>query len=185
MPKKYINELTIEQLKKVFSTNSILKDEIEEDMIETEMHYISEQMDYIRDSLSNWEIGAYYRCNINVNRYDEFILGMYEMDQSIPILDDKGSKLLESAVSLIDEYRNTDMIEEEEKLYTLDDEIKAVGKELENMLVNSIERILDYCTKEDRQLDYFIDFYIENRLDEYTYIEDDYILKLDITKTYK
>lgn len=186
MEKKYINELSREELIKVFDANEKLRHDIIGDMIETEMNYVSEQLDYVKDSLSDWEIGAYGHNYISIRNADDFIKGLNEMDNSIPAFSDDESKILKDAVKLRYKYHNTNMYSDE--FNELEEQVEAMANKLGSMLVKTYKRIFDGCYNRENQIDYFISFYSHARLDEHScYIvpeRNDYVLFEDVTKAY-
>ena len=69
---KYINELTDNEKRALIENNSALANMVYDDMIENEMYFITEQLDYIRDGLRDYSIGAYNRNIIIVSDAVEF-----------------------------------------------------------------------------------------------------------------
>lgn len=187
MTKKYIKDMSKEELVKVFHANSKLKDDIYEDMVESEMLFVSEQLDYLRDSLSDWSIGTYNRNYMTIGDSDKFIEGMIKLDNSIPLLIEDDLPKLKEAVELRDKYRNTDV--DSEEFEDLEEEVDEVAEELADLAVMRFTRRLDGLSKEEYQIDYFLDFYVDARLEEdgcYILADmKDYILYEDVVKSYK
>ncbi len=183
MEKKFILDMDTEELEKVFNANEKLRNDILDDMIETEMHYISEQLDYFRHSLSDWSIGTSQRNYMIVNDYASFINGVEKVEKAIPILIDSDKPVLEEAVKAVEEYRSANMYTDE--FEDIEINLTCMARNLADAVVHRFNQTLDGCFKEEYQLDYFIEFYSDARLDDNCYIDTpDYILKEDITKTY-
>lgn len=185
MEKKYIVDMSAEELAKVFDANAQLRDEVQNDMVETEMNYVSEQLDFVRGSLHDWSVGAYNHSYIIVNDPDKFVEGMETMDKSIPALLEEDRPLLQEALDILETYRNTEM--DTEEFDEAEMQLESIAEQLADRLVYRFSQTLDACCMDsERQLDYFIDFYSDARLDsESCYVDsEDYVLKEDITKTY-
>ena len=184
--KKYLKDLNNEELINVFHANQKLRDDIYDDMIETEMFYIGEQLDYLRDGLSDWNIGAYNRNYIEISDPSDFISALDAVEKAIPILIDKETPKLKYALELNDKYRFSEMYSDE--YYELKEELEEVAEELADIVVGRFTDILDGCSKEEYQIDYFIEFYSNSRLDGdkcYINVDDgDYILYEDTVKVY-
>lgn len=184
MNKKYLKDMSVEELKKVFNSNEQLRNDILDDMIDTEMFYIDEYLSFIRDSLSNWNIGVYDRNYITVSNLSGFIYGMEEMNNSIPVLIDEDTPLLTEALSILEEYRSVDMYTDEYE--ELEENLSNIVDKLSDRFIYRISQGLEGCYNEEYQLDYFLEFYSEARLDgDRCYIDnEDYILKEYIVKHY-
>lgn len=184
MTKKYLKDLTNDELTKVFHANEKLRSDIYEDMVETEMHYIGEQLDYLRDGLADWSIGAYNRNYISISDADKFIEALDDVEKAIPILIDEDAPRLKYALELREKYRNADMYSDEYD--ELEEELDEVAEGLAGLVARRFTQVLDGCGKEEYQVDYFIEFYSDSRLDgNECYIKgDSYILYEDTVKTY-
>lgn len=187
MNKKYIKDMNKEELTKVFHANSKLRNDIYEDMIETEMMYIGEQIDYLRDGMDDWSIGAYNRNYIYISNGDDFIKAVEEVEKSVPILIDDDKPMLDKALELRERYRSTNVYDDD--FDEIEEEMEVVARELADLVVERFTRRLDGCSKEEYQIDYFIEFYADSRLEEdECYImadNDSYILYEDMVKSYK
>ena len=181
MSKRFIGDLNREELKRVFENNEKLRSDIVEDMLDTEMYYIGEQLRYFNHSLSDWSIGVYNRNYMNISDSVKFIEGIFKMESSIPAFIDDDKPLLEDSKRLHDKYLNTNVYDDE--FEEIEVKIDEIAKALADRLLQRFNEILEGCYNEEWQLDYFIDFYVDSRLDSDCYIEgDDYILKQDTVK---
>jgi hypothetical protein len=170
--KKFISELTTEELKQVFKANHKLQGDVYEDMIDSEMHWIGEQLDYIRDSLRDWSIGAYGHNFIKIKDTDKFIAGLIKMDNGIPLFSDKDAKQIYEVEKLRDSFYNKDS--DDEDYEEVEEELEEAVKELAEAVVDKFTQRLYDCSNSDYQLDYFIEFYCDSRLEQdLVYIDDE------------
>ena len=173
---KHISELSIEELKKVFDKNEKLRYDVKNDMVKNEMFWIEEQMDYLRDSLSSWSIG---QCNrnqhITVKNPSDFIYNLAELQKSVPVLPIEYDDYIKEAIDLVEKYRSVDMYSNEYD--ELEERIEKIANELADAVKNQYTKILDdYCLDDKYAKEHFIEFYVDNRMDDTFYINDDYEL---------
>jgi hypothetical protein len=187
MTKKYLKDLSKEELTKVFHANSKLQGEIYDDMVESEMHWIGESLDYVREHLSDYSIGAYNRNYIRVKNADGFIARVEVMENEIPAFIDEDLPLLQKAYRVREEYREEEMYTD--RYYELEEELEELAKAVADQLAYRFTQQLDGCYKEEYQIDYFLDFYLDARMDdtEYYITDDSYTLYTDVsyTKSFK
>lgn len=186
MTKIYIEDMTIEELTKVFNANSTLRTLVQDDMLDTEMFYISEQMDFFKDSLIDWSIGPYDRNYnyITIGNASDFIDGLEDAEKAIPVLIDEDAPLLEKAIEKRNELNEIEMYTDE--FDEAGEALEAVAVELADIVLKHFGKSLEGCYDEEHQLEYFLEFYTSSRMVEETcYVDsEDFILKEDITKTY-
>jgi hypothetical protein len=184
MNKKYIGDLTKEELVKVFETNEKLRNDVSDDMVESEHLYAEEQMDFVRGSARNWSIGPGGHNYIGVSNADAFIVGLKEMDDSVPAFTDEEAKEIDAALKLREEYR-------EEEMYTdvydqLEEQLEEEAQKLADKLAAKFQRRFQDCFNRENKLDYFLDFYADTRLDADCYIiEGDYTLYQTVTNSFR
>lgn len=73
---KRFSELSNEQLTNIVNHSKKFRDELDEYIQESEMHWISEKLSCVKDSLANWSVGF---CNQNfliVRDYEGFVDGV-------------------------------------------------------------------------------------------------------------
>jgi hypothetical protein len=169
--KKYIEELTKEELKLVFKANYKLQTEVYEDMVDSELHWVGEQLDYIRASLLDWSIGANNYNYIKVKDNSGFIDGLIEMDKGIPLFNDTDAKQIYEVEKLRYELFNKDC--EDEDYDDVEEQYEAQVKELAEAVTRQFGRRLDDCSNSEYQLDYFIEFYADARLEKDLFYVDD------------
>jgi len=187
MENKYIEELTKEELTKVFEANHKLQNDVYDDMIDSEMHWIGEQLDYLRDGLSDWSIGAYNHNYIRVRDNSKFIDGLIKMDKEVPLFSDEDAKQIYAVEKLRDELYEKDV--DDEDYDEVEEGFEEMVHELAEEVTRAFTKRLDNCAERQYQLEYFLEFYVESRLEkDLFYIKDDsYELFEDVafTKSYK
>ena len=185
MRKRYVEELSKEELVKVFKANARLQKAVYADMVDSELFWIGEQLDYIKDSLQDWSIGVYNHNYISVKHIDGFIDGLIEMNKEVPLFED--TKQIFEVDRMINEFYIKDCYDEDYE--EAEKELEKAIKDLTEKVVRHFEERLDWCLDRDNQLEYFLDFYYDARMESGAmYIKDDsYELYEDVsyTKSYK
>ena len=186
--KKEIRNLTNEELKKVFNANEKLQQEVMEDMEGSEMLWISEYLNCFKDSLSNWSIGFYNRNFITIKdgaEY-EFLQNTLEAQKNFCFLEDKFTNIIASLMKKYDKLDELWYVEGKQKEYdNLQIEIDEEFENIQNEVLDQFNRMTN-LNIEDAQ-NYFIEFYVDSRLDKNAYIDESFILYEDISyvKSYK
>lgn len=171
MEKRYVEELSKEELVKVFEANARLQEAVYEDMVDSEMFWIGEQLDYIRDSLDSWSIGSYNHNYISVKDNDGFINGLIEMDKSIPLFSNEAAEQIYEVERMRDEFYIKDCYDEDYE--DAEEKLNEAVKDLAEEVVRQFERRLNDCADNDNMLEYFLDFYYDARIEPGTmYIKD-------------
>lgn len=185
MAKRYVEKLSKEELVKVFEANAELREAVYDDMVDSEMFWISEQLNYIKDSLQDWSIGVYNHNYISVKDIDGFIDGLIEMDKAVPLFED--AKQIFEVERMRNEFYNKNCYDEDYE--EAEEELEKAIKDLAQEVVKQFEKRLAGCLDRDNQLEYFLDFYYDARMESGSmYIQDDsYVLYEDVsyTKSYK
>jgi len=184
--RKYITELNKEELTAVFHANSKLQSDVADDMVETEGSYLQEQMQYLKKGLADWSLGAYGYNYLTISQERDFITAVEELEKAVPILIDSDLPILERAIKARDEFYYLDMDSDEwdEK----QEEEEQAADELKERVLYRINQRFSGCYDKENQLDYFLDFYVHERLDQDCYIEEgSYKLYKDVsyTKTFE
>ncbi len=78
---KKFSELTDEQLVSIVKNSKKMRDEFCEYIQDTEMSWIGDKLDCVRDSLSDYSIGYYDRNYINVRDYESFVDGVAQSSE--------------------------------------------------------------------------------------------------------
>lgn len=183
MERRYVEELSKEELVKVFHANAGLRSEITDDMYESEMMWVNEKLEYIRSSARDWSIGAYGYNYITVNNSGDFVEGLVKMDKEVPLFGDEEAKQIYKVKELKDQVWEKDQCDDD--FDELEEEFEEAVKELAEAVAGQLKKDLEGCYNEEYMLDYFLDFYLDARIEKGTlYIEDDdYTLCEDISYT--
>lgn len=162
---KTINDFTFEQQKQIVANDNELLGKFEYFLQDNEMYWVSEKLDCIKKSLSNWEIGFYSPCFIRVKNWFDFVDGVEESCKNYG-LSEKCEKLLNRCKNL--RYSNLfEYYAEKLKDLYLDEELKAPLEWIENQL----SKVRDTIPAE---LDDSFDCWLENGiLDGYGFEQDD------------
>lgn len=171
---KKLSELTTEDLKKVWEVNEKLQVEVNEDYQESQMIWISDLLGGIKGALKDWSIGFYQRNYIDIKDDFLFLDALQSADKDSIIFLDEDRERLNKA---IEEYNNS--YEEDEDIIKLESESEYFQeKTLEYFdLVTNID--FDYIES------YFYEFYIDERMNDDFFIDEDFILYENIVKCYK
>lgn len=166
--KKLFSELTNEELVKVFNCNEKLRNSVYDDFIEGEMFWIGEQIDYIKNGLSDWHIGAYNHNYLKISDYRAFLDGVEKIEEDFGLLDDEGKYYLEKAINVSDAWYESEMYSDE--YYELENEMKCSSNLVTTNIIKRWEDSL-HATEEVLQ-DYFVEFYSMERMDSEDYYID-------------
>lgn len=179
--KKYLNELSSEELKMVVGKNKKLQYEIIDDLQEQEMDYISDILDCFRKSLSDWSIGFNNQYNyIKVKDYRLFLDGLSDTQANYGFLADEFNPMINE---IQNKYITLDNITNIDKFDQLEEEIEKEIDNLINEVIEQFNKMTNYNYDNDIY-DYFIDFYIDERIDSSRlYIDNDFILYEDVSYT--
>ena len=188
MEKRIINELNKDELTKVFEVNQKLHHDVMDDMQESEMFWVEEQMNILNPTLQDWRIGVNQNNYIIIKELEEdnFIMNFKDMQQTFKVFPDSDENEIQEAVELVNKYQDTDPYTEE--FNELEDEIIIMAQELAYKLCQKYKKILDnYCTIHSNILLHFLEFYADVRMDSNFYINNDFILyeNVSYTKSYE
>ena len=174
---KYIHELTDNEKRALIEENGALQIMVYDDMIDNEMDFITEQLNYIRDGLRDYEIGPYNRNIIIVSDALKFLDGLETLQKNYCTLPD----------DMNDEIKR--VLEARERFYLMDynnknyDDLDAWIDKKAQYFADCITDYFSRCLEptRDDMINYFIEFYADERMDDSFYI-DNGILYQTITK---
>ena len=175
---KYIHQLTENEKRALIENNSALANMVYDDMIENEMHFISEQLDVIRNSLKNYSIGAYNRNIIIVSDASEFLHGLQRLQECYCTLPDELTPEINRVLAARDRLLYNDM--NYDNYYMLSDWLDKKAQYFADCITDYFSACLD-PTRAD-MIEYFIEFYADERMNENYYINDAGELCQTITK---
>lgn len=182
-----VYEMNNDVLTQVFNANSELQHEVLNDMIETEMNYVGDQLDYFRESLKDYSVGTSSHIYLDVKEEKErnFIHGVMNLQNDYCFLPDD-DEFIAQVAEKIEQYENVESYSDE--YYSLQNEVEQLTKQLTEKIAQQFKENLHGCYDRDAQLSYFLDFYRHERLNQDAYIiveNDDFILHEDISYTKK
>ena len=179
---KYLN---IEGLKLVFENNSKLREKVFDDMLDNAAFWCSEYLDCWErggiDYCIGWDRGTYFKCTDR----DYFIDGLKTAQKTFCFLADKWNAKIEYVEHLINRLNNLvywDEVNEER----LNNRIDELIEELENACYKRFMDEYEYCFDSKNQLDYFLEFYSNERMDDAFYVDEEYKLfeHIEYVKSY-
>lgn len=174
---KYIYELTDNEKRELIENNNELQNMVYNDMIESEMFFISEQLDHIRAGLKDYSIGAYNRNIILVSNAIEFLHGLKTLQECYCTLPDELTPEIKRVLEARDRFLYNDM--SDDNYYKLSDWLDKKAQYFADCITDYFNSCLD--PSRDDMISYFIEFYADERMDDSFYI-DNGILYQTITK---
>lgn len=174
---KYIHELTDNEKRELIENNEALANMVYDDMIENEMYFISEQLDHIRDGLRDYSVGPYNRNIIIVSDALKFLDGLEKLQQYYCTLPDSMTTEINTVLAARDRFRSRDM--SYNNLYNLSVWLDQKSQYFADCITDYFSACLE--PSHDDMINYFIEFYADERMNESYYIKDG-ILYQTITK---
>lgn len=174
---KYIHELTDNEKRELIETNGALANMVYDDMIDCEMDYITEQLNFIAPGLRDYEIGPYNRNVIIVSNAIKFLDGLETLQKNYCILPDDMNDEIKRVLAARDRFY---LMSYNNKNYDiLDAWIDEKSQYFADCITDYFSSCLD--PSRDDMISYFIEFYADERMDDSFYI-DNGILYQTITK---
>ena len=174
---KYIYQLTDDEKRELIENNNALANMVYDDMIDNELDFITEQLDYIRDGLQNYEIGPYNGNFIIVSDALNFLDGLEKLQQYYCTLPDNMTTEINTVLLARDRFRSIDM--SYNNLYNLSVWLDQKAQYFADCITDYFSSCLE--PSRDDMINYFIEFYADERMNESFYI-DNGILYQTITK---
>lgn len=171
---KKIADLNREELKRVYKTNSKLRDSIREDYEDNQMYIVNETLDYFRSSLADYSIGLYNNNYINIRDKNKFLEGVIRANSNHKLCVNDDSTILYEAINIHNKLQNTDYDEENYKI--LENKFNLMIEELKE---NVLKEFNDMTMPESEcyLLEAFIMIYVDDEInDNEFYIDEDYVL---------
>ena len=171
---KNLKDLNIEELKLVFENNSKLQEKVFDDMFNNADFWCSEYLDCWEsdgiDYCISWDRGTYFKCTDK----NSFLAGLEKAQEWYCFLADEYDKTIKCCRELINKTYYLSL--SETNLKRLENRIDELIEELENACYNRFMSEYEYCFDSKNQLEYFLDFYAAERMDEDFYIDKNYLL---------
>lgn len=174
---KYIYELTDNEKRELLENNAALQNMVYDDMIENEMYFISEQLNYIAPGLRDYSVGSYNYNYITVGNSIEFLDGLEQLQKNYCTLPDDMRPEINRVLAARERFY---LMSYNNKNYdALDAWIDKKAQYFADCITDYFSRCLE--PSQDDMIEYFIEFYADERMNESFYI-DNGILYQTITK---
>ena len=170
---KHLNELNLEELRKVYENNNKLQEKVFEDMFDNAALWCSEYLNCWKGGIDysiGWDRGTYFKCTDQ----NSFLDGLEKAQETFGFLADKYNKTIKYCRELINKTYYLSLTEKNWE--RLENRIDELIEELENACYKRFMDEYEYCFDSKNQLDYFLDFYVAERMDGDFYINDNYEL---------
>lgn len=174
---KYIHELTENEKRALIENNSALANMVYDDMIENEMHFITEQLNYITPGLRDYSIGSYNYNYMTVGNSVKFLDGLEQLQKNYCTLPDDLQPEINRVLAARERFYS--MSYNNKNYDALDAWIDKKAQFFADCITDYFSLCLD--PSRDDMISYFIEFYADERMDESFYIENG-ILYQSITK---
>ena len=173
---KKLNELNNEELKKVYNVNKKLQNDVINDYQESEMDYISDVLEPLKEGLNDWSIGFHQYNYIKIKDNKSFLYGVIESTKEYSLLDESDKNTMVLIDNILEKINILECMDYSNKNYDiLENWIDRKIEVIKNMVLESFNSLtaMDY----DYMKEYFIEFYVNERMDinDY-YINDNYEL---------
>jgi hypothetical protein len=184
---KYLHELNLEELKEVYNKNQNLQEEVFDDMVETAAFWCSEYLACWNNRGINycigWDRGTYFKCTDR----EYFIEGLKSVQRMFGFLADEWNekiKYIEKLLTKLDYLYYNSSAENYDRVEARIDELI---KELEMACYKWLMSEYEDCFDNENQLDYFLNFFADERMDDSFYVDDDMELfeHVEYIKSYK
>lgn len=181
---KNFKDLRIEELELVFENNSKLQEKVFDDMFDTAAFWCSEYLNCWNrkgiDYSIGWDRGTYFKCTDQ----NSFLDGLEKAQEMYCFLADEYNKTIKYCRELIDKTYYLDL--NENNLDRIENRINELIEELETACYNCFMSAYEYCFDSKNQLDYFIEFYADERMNNDFYVDEDYLLfeHIEYVKSY-
>ena len=175
---KYINQLTDDEKRALIENNDALQNMVYEDMIDGEMDFITEQLNYIAPGLRDYSIGSYNYNYLTVGNSVKFLDGLEELQKYYCTLPDDMNDEIKRVLAARERFY--EMNYNNKNYDDLDAWIDKKAQRFADCIADRFSACLD-PTRDD-MISYFIEFYADERMDESYYINDDGVLYQTITK---
>lgn len=173
---KNVKDLNTEELKLVFENNSKLQEKVFDDMFDNANFWNGEYLDcWNRKGIEyyiGWDRGTYFKSKDN----ELFIDGLKEVQRIYCFLADKYNKKIEYVEKLLNKLNYLYYNSSEENYNRLEMRIDELIEELETACYDRFMSEYEYCFDSKNQLDYFLNFYADERMNNDFYVDEEYIL---------
>ena len=166
---KYIHELTDNEKRELIENNAALQNMVYDDMIENEMYFISEQLNYIAPGLRDYSVGSYSYNYLTVGNSVKFLDGLETLQKNYCTLPDDMQPEIERVLAARERFYS--MSYNNKNYDILDAWIDEKAQHFADCITNYFSNCLE--PSRDDMISYFIEFYADERMDESYYIDND------------
>ena len=165
---KYIHELTDSEKRELIESNKTLQNMVYDDMNDNVCDFICEQMEYIIKGCSDYHIAPYTHNYIIVSDAIKFLNGLEKIQKCYCTLSDAMQPEIDRVLAALDRFYF---------MYIYNNNYDILLNWLEQKaqyFANCIAKYFSDCLDPSRadMIEYFIEFYADERMDESYYIED-------------
>ena len=175
---KFIYQLTDNEKRELIENKSALANMVYDDMIESELDFISEQLNYIRDALRDYSIGSYNYNYLTVGNSIKFFDGLEKIQKYYCTLPDAMQPEIDRVLAARERFY--EMSYNNSNYDLLDSWLDKKAQYFADYIADYFSRCLD-----PNRLDvisYFVEFYADERMDETYYINEAGVLCQTVTK---
>lgn len=169
--KKYITDMTTEDLRRVFAANDQLQQDISDDMYDSEMYYAREILSCWSRSAIDYCIGYDDGCFFKWCAASDFIKGLQEAQKNYGFLPDDANNTIDYVSRLLGRLNIPYLsMEDEDRII---ERVQGLCDDLAAECDKTFRAMFDACFDAAYAEDYFLDFYADERLEPDCYIETD------------
>ena len=181
---KKFDNLTVEELKKVFSNNEKLQDDVLQDAQDSVDFWVCEYMKCFDRGTLEYNIG-YPGHYMKIKNSCDFAQGLKELQRNFCYLSEESEKNIEYCDHLMQRYNNL-YYNDHKNAERLENRIDEIIEDLKSEFLHLLIREYDYCYDTKNLCEYFVETYADNLRGEY-YVDDNYILyqHIEYEKCYK
>ena len=173
---KKLSELTTEELKKVYNNNQKIQDDVFDALVESANFCIGEYLNNFERGALKYDLSVSgYGDFLTVKNIDLFVEGLSISESMYCWLPDCAEKI-DRLSALVDRYNKVGYTLSIDNDNRLQDRIDELTDGLRIELFNAVRREYDACCDAENLINYFIDFYVNECIDDTYYIDDNNIL---------
>lgn len=180
---RYLNELTVDELKKVYENNNGIREMASELYADCIWGYVDDYISVFDRSDVEIYFDSYNYPIIHIYSTYEFIEGLKKMQRMFCVFNEETEQTIAEFENLFDSLADYDYDSDE---YTdCETKIELAERELVDILTKILRDELDCMYVEDDIIEYFVECIDLN--DDYAdiYVDDDFVAYETITKCYK
>ena len=184
---KYLENLNMEELKKVYEVNSKVQNSVYNHYYETIIFWLNDYLEVFKNCV-DFEINlCRYRnyFTIKNNKVMDFMEALKIAQRNYCFLEDRYNEDIEVLEKLMDLEDSYDL---DNRFDNLRDIIEKLLTELQDACLKRLELELEPLENESDLLTYFLEFWVEDKIcnsPQKFYIDEDFVLYEKVIKSYK